>query len=304
MPPSDTFFTAAPHWSWLVILYFFLGGIAGGSYFLAAMLDLFGDERDRPLSRLGYYVAFPLVLVCALLLIGDLNKPEDFWHMLLQSEKLPLPMFKYWSPMSVGSWALLIFGAFSFASFVGSLTEEGRFRWGVASRLNEVVRRGRIGGLFALVGSAFGFFLASYTGVLASVTNRPIWADNSVLGFLFLTSAGSTAAALLLLLAYRRRSVLPESLRWLSQMDNWAMILELLALIALVITLGPVAQTLLSVWGVLLVVGVVLLGILIPLALHWRTHTMSGAGIVTAAVLALIGGFILRTVIVLASEMS
>ena len=47
MPPSDTFFTAPPNWSWLVILYFFLGGIAGGSYFIAALLDLFGDVRDR-----------------------------------------------------------------------------------------------------------------------------------------------------------------------------------------------------------------------------------------------------------------
>ena len=304
MPPSDTFFTAAPHWSWLVITYFFLGGIAGGCYFLAALLDLLGDARDRPLSRLGYYIAFPLVLVCALLLIADLNRPEAFWHMLLQSQVLPLPIFKYWSPMSVGSWALLVFGAFSFASFVGSLTEEGRFRWGPAVRLNEIVRRGRIGGLFALVGSAFGFFLASYTGVLASVTNRPIWADNSVLGLLFLTSAGSTAAALLLLLAHRRRAILPDSLHWLSQMDNWAMILELLALIALVVTLGPVAQTLLSGWGILLLGGVVLLGIFIPLALHWRPRLMGAAAIPLATVLVLVGGFVLRAVIVLASEMS
>ena len=124
-------------------------------------------------------------------------------------------------------------------------------------------------GLFALVGSAFGFFLASYTGVLATVTNRPIWADNSVLGLLFLTSAASTAAALLLLLAHRRRAVLPESLHWLSQLDNWSMILELIALIALVVTLGPVAQALFNVWGLLLL-GVALIGIVIPLALHWR----------------------------------
>ncbi|TMC51658.1 MAG: polysulfide reductase, partial [Chloroflexi bacterium] len=115
MPPSDTFFTTPPNWSWLVILYFFLGGIAGGSYFIAALLDLFGDVGDRPLARLGYYVTFPLVLVCALLLIGDLTRPEAFWHMLLQSQRLPLPIFKYWSPMSIGSWALLIFGAFAFA---------------------------------------------------------------------------------------------------------------------------------------------------------------------------------------------
>src|SRR5262245_764667 len=39
---SDTFFTAAPHWRWLIVLYFFIGGIAGGSFFLAALLHLYG----------------------------------------------------------------------------------------------------------------------------------------------------------------------------------------------------------------------------------------------------------------------
>ena len=36
---SDTFFTAPPHWQWLVILYFFFGGLAGGSYLIAVVAD-------------------------------------------------------------------------------------------------------------------------------------------------------------------------------------------------------------------------------------------------------------------------
>ena len=35
-------------WHWLIIWYFFLGGIAAGAYVMAALLDLFGDEDDRP----------------------------------------------------------------------------------------------------------------------------------------------------------------------------------------------------------------------------------------------------------------
>jgi protein NrfD len=304
MPPSSTFFTVAPHWQWWVILYFFAGGIAGGSYFLAALLDLFGDERDRPLSRLGYLVAFPAVLLCAPLLIIDLNRPERFWHMLFQSERLPLPVFKLWSPMSVGSWALTIFGAFALVSFLGTLTEMGVIRWGVAHRLNDVVRRGRLSGVFALVGSAFGFFLASYTGVLLAVTNRPIWADTSFLGLLFLTSAGSTAAALLYLLALRRRSkIAPESIQWLEGMDRSILLLELVTLILMLISLGAVAPALLtSIWGILLLVGVLGLGILVPLALQWRPRLLGGRALVASAVLSLLGGFILRTVIVMSSE--
>ena len=98
----STFFTASPHWRWLIFAYFFLGGLAGGSYFLATLMDLFGKGRDRRLVHLGYLVAFPLVCVCGLVLTADLGRPERFWHMLVQSETLR-PMLKTFSPMSTGS---------------------------------------------------------------------------------------------------------------------------------------------------------------------------------------------------------
>lgn len=300
--PSDTYFTQAPEWSWLVILYFFFGGIAGGAYFIAALIDLFGDDVDRPLARLGYFIAFPAVLLCGPLLILDLNRPERFWHMLFQSERLPLPMFKWWSPMSVGAWALLIFGAFTFVSFVGALVEAGVIRWGSLRSINSIVRRGRIGGVFAAVGAAFGFFLASYTGVLLSVTNRPIWADTKLLGLLFLTSGASTSAALLLLLGRRRSWASPYSLGWLTRFDTWVTVLELVVLALVVLSLGSVAQEWVSAWGLVLLVGVVLVGLLLPLALHWRPRLLGGYSAPLAAVGALIGGFVLRVVVVLSSQ--
>ena len=299
--PSDTYFTAPPEWHWLVVLYFFFGGIAGGSYFIAALIDLFGDERDRPLARLGYFVAFPAVLLCGPLLILDLNRPERFWHMLVQSERW-LPMLKWWSPMSVGSWALLVFSAFTFVSFVGSLTEVNVIRWRPLHTVNDWIRRGRLRGVFAAVGAAFGFFLASYTGVLLSVTNRPIWADTSLLGLLFLTSAASTSAALLLLLSWRRAAVSPDSRHWLERVDIRVTLLELVVLVAVVASLGRVAEEWLSVWGLWLLLGVVLVGILLPLTLHWRPRLLGNLSLPAASVLALVGGFILRAVVVLSSE--
>src|SRR5947209_79323 len=98
-------YVADPHWHDLIIWYFFLGGIAAGSYALAALVELFGDEDDRRGVRAAYYLAFPLVCVCGMLLVIDLGRPERFWHMLLKSETLG-PIFKWWSPMSVGSWGL------------------------------------------------------------------------------------------------------------------------------------------------------------------------------------------------------
>src|SRR2546422_10994305 len=54
---SDTFFSGAPHWTWFIIPYFFVGGLAGGAYFLAAVLDWFGRPEDRPVVRTGYDIA-------------------------------------------------------------------------------------------------------------------------------------------------------------------------------------------------------------------------------------------------------
>ncbi len=67
-------FVESPDWGWWIILYFFLGGLAAGGYFLATLIELFGHEEDRPLARIGYRVAFPLVLVCGVFLIVDLEK--------------------------------------------------------------------------------------------------------------------------------------------------------------------------------------------------------------------------------------
>ena len=58
--PSSTYFSAPPDWGWLITLYFFFGGLAGGSYFLASLIDLFGRPEDRPLSHLGLLHLVPL----------------------------------------------------------------------------------------------------------------------------------------------------------------------------------------------------------------------------------------------------
>jgi formate-dependent nitrite reductase membrane component NrfD len=296
----STVFTAPPHWQWLVILYFFIGGLAGGCFFIAALIDLVGRPEDRPLARLGYYVALPAVIVSGILLIVDLSVPARFWHMLIQSNTWQ-PMFKPYSPMSLGSWALLLFGAFALAAFVAALREAGRVRWRGAARLRPP---GVLGVLVTLVGGLLGFFVAGYTGVLLSVTNRPIWADTQLLGLVFLISAASTSAALILLLARRGPLTLVRpGLHALERFDATALVLELIALVALVVSLGSLARGWLNAWGVLLVVGVVVVGILIPLTLHLRPGRLRrGLATSLAAVLVLVGGFVLRVVVVLSSE--
>jgi len=295
--PSSTYFTAPPDWGWLIVLYFFFGGLAGGCYFLAALIDLFGGPEDRPLARLGYYIAFPCVIISAILLSLDLTRPERFWHMLIESNTLE-PMFKYWSPMSVGSWALTIFGIFSFLLFLGALADAGRFSWSAGRRLRPP---GILGRVIAVIGGLFGFYVAGYTGVLLAVTNRPIWSDTPLLGMLFVVSAASISAALMILFAHRSRWTMPGIMA-LHRIDGWVIALEFLVLVAVILSLGPVMQAWLSAWGLLLLLGVVVLGMLIPLVLYWRRDWLGHRNPTTSATLVLIGGFILRMVIVFSSE--
>src|SRR5436309_2157003 len=188
---SNTFFTASPHWRWLITAYFFLGGLAGGSYFVATMMHLFAKSPDRRMVRLGYLVPFPLVCLCGLVLTVDLGRPERFWHMLVQSETFR-PMIKTYSPMSSGAWVLMLFSVCAFFSFLAALAERGRPDWPILRRLGPTARPGR---LLTVIGALLGLYLAGYTGVLLSVTNRPIWADTSFLGLTFLVSGASNPAA-------------------------------------------------------------------------------------------------------------
>jgi formate-dependent nitrite reductase membrane component NrfD len=314
---SDTFFTATPHWTWWIILYFFVGGIAGTAFFLASMLDLSGvtSHESRvasgqpvppyrrtavPIVRLGYYAAFIGVLVSGFLLTIDLDRPLRFWHMLIQNHT-GLPMFKSWVPMSVGSWGLLLFGLFSFLAALAALSEDRPNIRLLQSAPVRFLRRRGPSMVIAILGSIFGLFIAGYTGVLLAVTNRPIWADSHLLGLLFLVSGASTGAAALILLAIRRRAADPGTLGWLIWFDRNALVLELLVLIAFLVSLGSVARVFLSWWGALLLVGVVGLGILIPLALE-RGRVHAPRRLVQSASLVLLGGFLLRVVVLLSSN--
>lgn len=298
---SDTFFTAAPHWTWWIVLYFFVGGIAGTAFLLASLLHLFGRPADRPLVRLGHYVAFVGAVLSGFLLAVDLDRPERFWHMLIQSNTGE-PMFKSWVPMSVGSWGLLLFGLFSFLAALGSLSEERERPRLLQSAPIRFLRRRGSSVVIAVLGSILGLFLAGYTGVLLAVTNRPIWADSSLLGLLFLVSGASTGAAALILLAIWRRAGHPTSVSWLAWLDRNLLILELLVLIAFLVSLGSVAWVFVSWWGAALLVGVVGIGILVPLAMDRRGRAHAPGALIRSASLVLIGGLLLRVVLLLSSE--
>jgi formate-dependent nitrite reductase membrane component NrfD len=303
--PDVTSYALHPEWGGYIVAYFYLGGIAAGAYFMAAIIELIGNPEDRALARTAYYIAFPLVVICGILLILDLGRPERFWHMLIYS-KAKMPIFKYWSPMSVGAWALLIFGGFTFLSFIDALVESHQIKRGKGGE--RLIYTGFLGKGFAFIGSLFGFFIASYTGALLTATNQPIWSQTSLLGALFLASSASTGmAALLLIHNFRRHRIETRDgspLQKLEQADNWTMLLELILIGLLIFTLGQnvAAPLIRGHYGKVLWVGVVLLGIVLPLILHAFPILGTRGSEVLAALLILLGGFLLRYVFVMAPQ--
>src|ERR671937_1640909 len=92
----------ASEWRWLIITYFFVGGLAGAAQVIAGVVDLLGHYRDRRVVSAGRYLALAGALLSPVLLIADLKTPSR-WHNMLR-------VFRGTSPMSIGSWTLLAFG--------------------------------------------------------------------------------------------------------------------------------------------------------------------------------------------------
>src|SRR5437868_5791097 len=257
MPPAEHF-AAPPEWQWWILGYFFFGGLAGGSYALGTLLRLAGDPRDERAARIAFITSFIALIPCPIFLTVDLGVPFRFWHMLIDTSGGGLA-FKPWSPMSLGSWALLVFGLFSFVSFLAALAEAGRLR---AADAVARALRGTAGLAWNAIGTVFGLFICAYTGVLLAVSNQVVWSDAGwALGGMFLASALAGSAALLLFLGRSRRDVDADTAYRLEVADRYFVLLEAL-LIAIFLVTVAVAGTIAKVLGVWIVLWlVVLLGL-------------------------------------------
>jgi hypothetical protein len=155
-------------WTWEVPLYFWLGGIAGGSSLIGFACDVAGDHKSAAVAR---KVALGAVMPGAPLLILDLGRPERFLNMLR--------VFKPRSPMSMGVWCLMGFSNVAGLAVAADLT--GREKPARA-----------LGGLLAFLGT----YLGSYTGALLAATAVPVWGHSRLfLGPIFVCTATATGAA-------------------------------------------------------------------------------------------------------------
>ena len=297
MPPAEHF-ASPPEWQWWILGYFFFGGIAGGSYALGTLLRFAGDPRDERAARIAFIASFIALIPCPVFLTLDLGQPFRFWHMLIDTSEGGLA-FKPWSPMSLGSWVLLLFGLFSFVSFLGAVAEAGWLR--ALSPIGRALQSGA-GLVWNVIGTLFGLFICAYTGVLLAVSNQPVWSDAGwALGGMFLASALSGSAALLLLVARSRRDVDTDTANRLEAADRYFVILEaiLIALFLVTVAIAGTIGKVLGVWVVLWLV--VALGLLAPFAMA-RWDVARRWPPVAAPLLALLGVLALRALVIFSAQ--
>src|SRR3984885_3222562 len=93
--------TKVPGWHGIIAWDALLNGMATGLFMAAAVSELAAPAIFTPVAKIAYPVALVLLLVDLALLVSDLGDPLRFHHMLR--------VFKPRSPMSVGTWCLVIF---------------------------------------------------------------------------------------------------------------------------------------------------------------------------------------------------
>ena len=298
MPPAEHF-ASPPQWEWWILGYFFFGGIAGGSYAIGTLLRFAGDRRDESAARLAFITSFIALIPCPIFLMIDLGQPLLFWHMLVDTSPGGGLAFRPDSPMSLGSWALLAFGLFSFVSFLGAIAEVGWFR---ATSAIARILRGGFGLVWNAIGTVFGLFICAYTGVLLAVSNQAVWSDAGwALGGMFLASALAGSTALLLLIGHSRRDVDIDTDVRLETADRYFVILETILIVVFLITLA-IAGTIGKVLGVWIVLWlVVILGLAAPLVMI-RSGVARRWPPVAAPVLALLGVLALRALVIFSAQ--
>lgn len=336
-------------WEWQVAIYLWLAGLGGGAYFTAFLADRLSGGKHEEWVRVATYLGVPAVLIGSLLLVTDLGERFRAWHLFVglspsswqvvstsgaASLRTWPPFLNLYpiSPMSLGSWILLLWSvigvaliALWFARAFESI--EGAYFFGtVASALRPFLPALNVLKWIAFVLSVL---LIAYTGVLLSATNQGLWANALPLPALFVASAISTGIATIVLImgtaigpSLRNlfgkvgEATTSEAVATLGKADAVIMLIEMVALALYLLWIGLLsgpagAQAIgvllsgslaLPFWG-----GVVVLGLLIPLALEasvLRTRKEPPAIILTASALCvLVGGFILRMVVVIGGQL-
>ncbi len=324
------------NWGLPVIGYLFLAGAGAGALTVSSSVLLrgggggFGGSHFR-VARYGALAAPVLLIVGTALIVLELGTfkaavAHGDWALLFRW----LNLFKVinLSPMSIGSWALLAAilasVAYAYTFLPGNDKDDGRMR---------SLRRG-----LAWIGVPLGIIVGIYTGVLlGAMPSRPLW-NSPVLAALFLVSAISTGLATILLIKAifdrdKKQSSADVTGTYFGKEDRSTYLLtasdllliglELVAVFLFMmfaqLTIGAPAEAMKVLFpggemATLFWLGFVVIGLLLPVAVELRyvlptllnhqPYSIPLTVEILVSSLILIGGFVLRYVIVIAGQIT
>jgi formate-dependent nitrite reductase membrane component NrfD len=153
--------------------------------------------------------------------------------------------------------------------------------------------------------------LAAYPGVLLGATARPLFVSGHWLGALFLAVGASTGAAMIALVLALFGGERRDALAALMRAVVTALVVQAVALALFIVTVKmsgsagvsrALSVLLAGEYSVTFWLGAVVLGLVLPLLLGLRRASAGIAAVV--AVLALIGGFVIKYVLIAAGQVA
>ena len=309
-------------WGLPVILYLFLAGMGAGATTVSASMLLRGGGGARgPHLEVARYGALlgpiPVILGVALIVL-ELGSFEHGNYLRFINLFLVMNL----SPMSVGSWLLVAFIVTSSMygySFLRTapMPFGDRLKWRVP---------------LAWINVPLGLGVCIYTGVLlGAMPSRPFW-NSPVLALLFLMSALSTGAALIILarafitrggLTEEHREIVHKSGYLLASTDTAIIGFEFVSIFLFLmfayLTVGDVRHAIAVIlpggelaslfWVGVVLIGLVIPGLLelyfvLPSLLYRRKYAVSRWTEMAIAAAVIFGGFMLRYVVVIAGQIT
>jgi protein NrfD len=288
-------------WHWQIPIYLFLGGLAAGLLFFAALYTILGKEDKYKTAVRRAPVLAPFALVLGLFaLFLDLKHKLFFWQLYT--------VIKLDSPMSWGAWTLMIITPIAFvwvAMHIKEFFPKWDWKYSILIRFNQWLHKNKIAVAWVML--VYAIILGVYTGILLSAFNaRPLW-NTSLLGPLFLVSGMSTGAACIMWMSKEKKER-----KLFSQIDLILIVIELFLVTHLF--MGFLASSQVQIESAHLFLGgdftitfwvfVVGIGMIIPAILESLELLGRHIPIAIPAILIILGGLLFRFVMVEAGQIT
>lgn len=286
------------YWEPPIALYLFLGGLAGGILFLAAVFNSFVLPGAAEVFALPVLVSLGCVALGCVFLVVDLGQPGVFWRVWTTSKSI----------IKWGATFLVIAAVFALLFFLAFIGDA----WPVFSGMSDALKPAA--DFFLAVAGFFGLCIMMYTGIMLSTLKAHAFWATPALPVLFTVSAISTGCAAIVLsingwpvaFSFENLIVSEVVLEFLHVIDIVLVVAELVILLTMVLSfLGAgnvTAKAAAKRWvtgsyAPAFWVGMVGLGLVAPLLMYIGGGDSAAARVV-APVLVLCGGCLLRFMVV------